>query len=231
MERYSASYSNLISNFVIQNIKDNDIVSDAYYGIYCVLKNILLRGTTTPPSQFLIQTLGTFEVKNEYKYVLISDDFPVWVNTIKGEERAGDNPALHFYNELIPIYFGDYAFVKQLMLPEVPISDIIPNANLEFYDQIVDFYIPQAKLVIEIDGSQHKEEVQKAKDKQRDALFYKHGINTVRIDTAYINYEINNFSRKINEIIEVFENSPEIQVYKRAYEVRVYKLAQNEPLC
>ena len=204
---------------MIQNLKDNDIVSDNYYGIYCVLKNIILRGTPTPPSQFLRQRLGNLDVNNDCKHVLISDDLPVWVNTIKGEEKTGDNPALHFFNELIPKYFGKYVFVKQLMLPEVPILDIIPNANLEFYDQVVDFYIPQAKLVIEIDGSQHKEEVQKAKDDQRDALFYKYGIYTVRIDTAYINYESNNLSQKIKEIIDVLDKSPEIQVYKRAYEV------------
>jgi very-short-patch-repair endonuclease len=48
-------------------------------------------------------------------------------------------------------------------------------ANVQFYRQkpigpyIVDFYAPKAKLIIEIDGSQHFEEPQAEKDRERDA--------------------------------------------------------------
>jgi hypothetical protein len=42
--------------------------------------------------------------------------------------------------------------VQQLICPEVPINFITQSDNEDFQDQVVDFYLPQALLVIEIDG-------------------------------------------------------------------------------
>ncbi|MEE1013694.1 MAG: endonuclease domain-containing protein, partial [Clostridia bacterium] len=53
-------------------------------------------------------------------------------------------------------------------------------------DYIVDFYCAEAKLVIELDGSQHYEEEGKRKDKQRDAFFAELGYTVLR----YSNLEI-----------------------------------------
>ncbi len=62
--------------------------------------------------------------------------------------------------------------------------------RLQFYRQkplgqyIVDFYCPQAKLVIEIDGSQHYCEPQLSLDRQRDAYLQKQGLRVIRyLDT------------------------------------------------
>ena len=54
---------------------------------------------------------------------------------------------------------------------------------------IVDFYCAAAKLVIEIDGSQHYEEQGMETDKIRDAYLRSKGLTVLR----YSNYEINNY--------------------------------------
>ena len=52
---------------------------------------------------------------------------------------------------------------------------------------IVDFYIPSAKLVIELDGSQHYEGSGKAADATRDAYLRSLGLQVVRYSNADIN--------------------------------------------
>ena len=53
---------------------------------------------------------------------------------------------------------------------------------------IVDFYIPSAKTVIEIDGGQHKMAENKEIDRQRDDDLTKWGIDVLR----YSNIDVNN---------------------------------------
>lgn len=46
---------------------------------------------------------------------------------------------------------------------------------------IVDFYIASAKLVIELDGSQHYDAQGQAADKQRDTYLKEQGLTVLRI--------------------------------------------------
>ena len=62
---------------------------------------------------------------------------------------------------------------------------------------IVDFYIPAAKLVIEVDGSQHYEEPQKQKDVARDADLEGTGLKVLR----YSNFDINHSFEAVCEDI------------------------------
>jgi len=61
-------------------------------------------------------------------------------------------------------------------------------AGVQFYRQkaignyIVDFYAPKAKLVIEIDGSQHLEPPQAAKDRERDEYLGRLGVTVLRFN-------------------------------------------------
>jgi very-short-patch-repair endonuclease len=77
--------------------------------------------------------------------------------------------------------------------------------NCRFYRQriicnyIVDFYCPDAKLVIEIDGGQHFEKQGLAKDAERDGHLADLGITVIRVSAR-----------------EVFENSK--GVLQRIYE-------------
>jgi very-short-patch-repair endonuclease len=65
-------------------------------------------------------------------------------------------------------------------------------SNVQFYcqkpigDYIVDFYAPKAKLVIEIDGSQHFETQHAAKDKNRDEYLGRLGLMVLRLDSRQV---------------------------------------------
>lgn len=64
--------------------------------------------------------------------------------------------------------------------------------NFQFYRQriicnyIVDFYCPDAKLVIEIDGGQHYSEEGKAKDAMRDRHLADLGIKVLRFSAGEV---------------------------------------------
>ena len=64
---------------------------------------------------------------------------------------------------------------------------------------IVDFYCHKAKLVIELDGSQHFEEAGQKKDARRDAYLQEMGMNILRIP----NNEINQNFRSVCEYIDL----------------------------
>jgi very-short-patch-repair endonuclease len=66
----------------------------------------------------------------------------------------------------------------------------------QFYRQkpigeyIVDFYCPAARLVVELDGSQHFEPLHQAADRQRDAFLENLGLRVLRFDNRQVLLEI-----------------------------------------
>ena len=68
--------------------------------------------------------------------------------------------------------------------------------SVQFYRQkpignyIVDFYAPKAKLVVEVDGSQHMEGQHLATDSQRDAKLLSQGLRVLRFDDRQVLTEI-----------------------------------------
>ena len=64
--------------------------------------------------------------------------------------------------------------------------------QVQFYRQkplgdfIVDFYAPKARLVIEIDGSQHQQPEHTEKDFQRDAALADFGLKVLRFDSREV---------------------------------------------
>lgn len=63
---------------------------------------------------------------------------------------------------------------------------------------IADFYSAKAKLVIELDGSQHYDEENAAKDKERTAFLEQYGLKVIRIQ----NNELNGNFRNVCEYID-----------------------------
>jgi very-short-patch-repair endonuclease len=65
-------------------------------------------------------------------------------------------------------------------------------AGIQFYRQkpignyIVDFYAPKAKLVIEIDGSQHLEPHYAEKDQERDEYLNRLGLTVLRFNSREV---------------------------------------------
>ena len=79
--------------------------------------------------------------------------------------------------------------------------------GLQFYRQkpiggyIVDFYAPKAKLVIEIDGSQHMEAKHFEKDKKRDEYLNSVGIKVLRFNSREVIKETDAVIEEIFETI------------------------------
>lgn len=197
MLRHTANYAFTNHNFVIQNISESRVDSE-FIPAVCVIKNILQRGKPTLMSLYLQGELG--EIHNNVNYnnfvPLLSNETAKWERIIRGDEKRNYNPAKHFFDILIPKYFTDYPYLQQLIVPEVPINFITQIDVDEFQQKQVDFYLPQAFLIIEIDGSQHDERT----DLLRDQHLKKLGNQTIRFTTQEIESENELFLEKIDQI-------------------------------
>lgn len=69
-------------------------------------------------------------------------------------------------------------------------------------DYVVDFYCDKAKLVIEIDGGQHFEDVNHQKDNTRDKYLTSLGLKILRFDNHQMNCEFDAVCQKIYSEIE-----------------------------
>ena len=68
---------------------------------------------------------------------------------------------------------------------------------------IVDFYIAEAKLVIELDGSQHFEESGQEKDAQRDTYFESLGLTVLRIPNNAVTENFRGVCEKIAQLLDL----------------------------
>ena len=68
-------------------------------------------------------------------------------------------------------------------------------------DFIVDFYCSKAKLVIEIDGSQHYTDEGKSYDELRTAIINKFGVDVIRFSNYDIDKNFEGVCEKIDEIL------------------------------
>ncbi len=67
---------------------------------------------------------------------------------------------------------------------------------------IVDFFIAEKRIAIELDGSQHTLEVKKEADNERDKDLYKLGITVLRISNSLLNERFNYVCDKIMKYLE-----------------------------
>jgi very-short-patch-repair endonuclease len=80
--------------------------------------------------------------------------------------------------------------------------------NVQFYRQkpighyILDFIASKARLVIEVDGSQHKQRKHKEKDEQRDKYLSSKGIEVLRLNANEVVKEIDSVTQRIYEIVK-----------------------------
>ena len=82
-----------------------------------------------------------------------------------------------------------YDFLKKLPVP------VKRQKNVENY--ILDFYIPQYKIAIEIDGGQHYTSEGKEADKTRDNALKRWGIRVLRYTNADIKTNFNGVAQDI----------------------------------
>jgi len=206
---YSANYSNTNHNFIIQNISSYSISSEskrsAYLPAIYILKNILQRGRPSLCSRYLRLRLGVdgFNNFSSCDNALIDNKPLNWSRIIKGDIASNFVPAKHFYDDLIDKYLGEYSFIKNLIIPEVKLFDITQVFVESLYNQYVDFYLPQASLIIEIDGQQHNNA--KHVDAFRDSYSKQYGIETLRLTTQEVSSENNSFKQKMNWLLHYLD--------------------------
>jgi ATP-dependent DNA helicase RecQ len=209
--KFSAGYANTNNNFAIINLKRQKEVDKQHLQTICVIQNILQRGTPTLPSDYIIRQLNLDTFKSNQNFIpLLSKEQPDWSSSIKGSPD-GDNPALEFFESTDKI-FSEYPFIKSQILPEALITEILPDVSDEFKARQVDFYIPQAKLVIEIDGSQHQ--LEGATDHKRNIHFKKNEIETIRIKTTDFKKQTPIFKNQIEEIKNRLSLSEQLKKYQ-----------------
>jgi len=69
-------------------------------------------------------------------------------------------------------------------------------------DYIADFYCSKAKLIIELDGSQHYKESEILKDKIRTENLGKRNLLVIRIPNNAVNYNFEGVCEYINDILK-----------------------------
>ena len=87
-----------------------------------------------------------------------------------------------------------YDFLKQ-----IPVT---VRRQKIFGKYIVDFYIESARIVIELDGSQHYEKEGQRADSERDAYLKELGIRVLRYSNADVNYRFRGVCEDILQAID-----------------------------
>ena len=87
-----------------------------------------------------------------------------------------------------------YDFLKKLPLTV--------KRQFRIGDYIVDFYIPEKRIIIEIDGRQHLMEENKNADEARDQKLKNRGLTVIRISNKTIN---NDFNKVVDWLMKALE--------------------------
>ena len=230
MKKYTANYTYTNPNFVIQNLVTSQTNADLLPILY-VLKNILQRGFPTTLSKYLQSELGEIHKLDNFeeRFLFATNQTPIWNDTIKGDKERNYYPARDFFERVIPNEFADYSFIQSLLVPEIEINEIVGEENKGFINQQVDFYLPQAKLVIEVDGQQHKlNEVTRVSDSIRDKYLSSKGITTIRITTKEL--QNGTYTEKVKAILKHLERFKKLlDFYKNAcVKIEINQMSEDE---
>ena len=115
-----------------------------------------------------------------------------------------------------------YKRLRQKLRKEIPRAEIIlwnrlrrkQIANLKFHRQysignfIVDFYCPEIKLVVELDGDTHFSDNHQEKDRLRDDKLKRLGLNILRFNNNDVYHNLAGVIDKIYEMIQTPPNLP-----------------------
>ena len=74
---------------------------------------------------------------------------------------------------------------------------------------IADFYCAQAKIIIELDGSQHYDEDGEKKDKERTEYLMQYGISVIRIPNNQVNCHFRGVCEYIDNTVKEILGQPE----------------------
>ena len=113
----------------------------------------------------------------------------------------------HFYN-------GDLNFIAKKLRRQMTKQerhlwyDFLRTYSVKVYRQrvidnyVADFYCPAAKLVIELDGGQHYDDVKKVDDEHRSLIINQYGIQVIRIPNNEIDNNFYNVCTYIDSVVK-----------------------------
>ena len=156
---------------------------------------LLERGAPSKPSHMLldrVKAVSSCEITDEMLSLseyYVGDEELIWKDVILGDDKRQYYPAREFHSRILDEHLPEFSFIRSLMLPECPIGWIVDGveqtSKLSAAER-VDFYLPEARLVIEIDGQSHKKQSQKTRDQVRDLILKQTSVKVVRIQTSQI---------------------------------------------
>jgi len=182
--------------------------------IISVLEKILTRGRITLPSPKVEKELKEIfkPPKIEPSLSLIESLLLRGYPKIRKSLWLDSKEENIFYENILPKLLGEN--YEQYVLPQVEISSLLlPNLNMDTTgDRRVDFAIfhPRfgGKIIVEIDGEQHKRHIDS--DKEQDRALEEHGYTVIRIQANEIQkrsgQQLSVLSSKLSAIKEKFDN-------------------------
>ena len=226
---FSCGYFEGSCNFSVKNLKASHTTPSESLSS---LINLLERGLPSKPTHFLFHKfeaehqINLSEINYNHHMSLIGENALQWGERILGDDKNKDYPARIFLNKLIDEHIPQYSFIKALMLPECPVGWILEN--IDSYAELsgaerVDFYLAEANLVIEIDGSSHNEKKQKIRDNVRDILLLKNKTQTIRVPTSAIRENAAQIIQIFKEIEGELDKSEQLASFKKFSASEKYK--------
>ncbi len=213
---YTASYAKCKHSFVLRGIPQKDSPDGLTRSFACVIRNILQRSGCVKPSRFLVGQLGQLPKMDDQLYLIdLHSELPRWSTTIKGAED-GSNPAVDFFydDELWETCLPGYSWIRYLLIPEAPLSSVLKDDAEIWMRQAVDFYLPMAKLIIEIDGTQHRsDQKQVILDQRRDDALTAAGFTVIRISTIDLKFRSQSLQNTLLSLREYLDKTDEIQLF------------------
>jgi len=174
--------------------------------VLSVLEKILTRGRVTLTSPKLEEEFADIFIKKSAPSLISVEK--IAVNGYKNDVSSfwlDSKEEVLFFENVLPELFGEN--FRQFVLPQVQISSLIfANNNLDTTNfRRVDFAIfhpkTEEKLVIEIDGQQHQQQLQS--DQERDKILTQYGYRVVRIPAKLLTSKENIDIDAINEYLDI----------------------------
>jgi ATP-dependent DNA helicase RecQ len=205
--------------------------------IISVLEKILTRGRITLPSPKVEKELKEIfkPPKIEPSLSLIESLLLRGYPKIRKSLWLDSKEENIFYENILPKLLGEN--YEQYVLPQVEISSLLlPNLNMDTTgDRRVDFAIfhPrfEGKIIVEIDGEQHKRHIDS--DKKRDRSLEEHGYTVIRIQANEIQkrsgQQLLLLSSKLSAIEEKFDKDLVFlsdEIIKFIYSIRIVHQTQ-----
>jgi very-short-patch-repair endonuclease len=117
--------------------------------------------------------------------------------------------------ERVKVILKDYFASRGVNIGSIP--RIFAALNIGFFEYlrallrgtfILDFYCPEIKFAVEIDGGQHNGEAEKLSDANRTSLLQSHGITVIRFWNNEIMENLEGVYWKISKIVGRLKNNP-----------------------